>query len=93
MRHTLPCMSSHTVPASPQPASVPVAHGTPQSTLDDVVVIPFNDVERSLEILNRYKDELACVLLDLVPHRIGLMAANREFVQSIREWTRANARA
>lgn len=72
------------------PASVPVAHGTPASTLNDVVVIPFNDVARSIEILDRHADSLACVLLDLVPHRIGLIPASAEFVAAIREWTRRN---
>jgi glutamate-1-semialdehyde 2,1-aminomutase len=74
-----------------RPASVPVSYGTPKSTLDDVVVIPFNDAERAIEILDAHADELACVLLDLVPHRIGLMPATTEFVNAIRDWTRKNA--
>jgi glutamate-1-semialdehyde 2,1-aminomutase len=73
-----------------RPSSVPVSHGTPQSTLDDVVIIPFNDVERSIEILDEQKDQLACVLLDFVPHRIGLMPASEEFVSAIRDWTKKN---
>jgi glutamate-1-semialdehyde 2,1-aminomutase len=73
-----------------RPASVPVSHGTPKSTLQDVVIFPFNDHARSIEILEEQKDELACVLLDLVPHRIGLMEATKEFVSAIRDWTKAN---
>jgi glutamate-1-semialdehyde 2,1-aminomutase len=73
-----------------RPASVPVSYGTPKSTLDDVVVIPFNDAGRAIEILDAHSDELACVLLDLVPHRIGLMPATKEFVSAIRDWTRKN---
>ncbi len=73
-----------------EPASVPVAHGTPKSTLDDVVVIPFNDTARAIEILEKHVDSLACVLLDLVPHRIGLVPARKEFVESLRQWTRRN---
>ena len=69
------------------PNSVPVAHGTPQSALDDVVVIPFNDSKRAIAILDKHKDKLACVLLDLMPHRIGLRPADSEFVEAIREWT------
>jgi len=44
------------------PASVPVAHGTPASALNDVVVIPFNDVDRAIAILDQHADELACYL-------------------------------
>lgn len=72
------------------PASVPVAHGTPESALRDVIIIPFNQPEQALEILNRHRDELACVLLDLMPHRVGLVPASQEFIRAINEWTREN---
>lgn len=70
-----------------KPNSVPVAHGTPDSALNDVVIIPFNDVERALARLNEHADEIACVLLDLMPHRVGLRPAEEEFVEALREWT------
>jgi len=72
------------------PKSVPVAHGTPRSALDDVVVIPFNDIERARAILDEHRGELACVLLDLMPHRVGLKPADADFVAALREWTRAD---
>jgi glutamate-1-semialdehyde 2,1-aminomutase len=71
-----------------KPASVPVAHGTPASALADVVVIPFNDVERSIAILDQHAEELACVLLDPLPHRVGLVPAAEEFVSALYQWTR-----
>lgn len=70
------------------PSSVPVAHGTPASALADVVIIPFNDPERAVSILDEHKGELACVLLDLMPHRVGLKPADAEFVSALRRWTR-----
>jgi len=72
------------------PASVPVAHGTPVSALNDVVVIPFNDPERAIKILDLHASELACVLLDLMPHRVGMMKASAPFVRALHEWTRKN---
>lgn len=72
------------------PASVPVSHGTPLSTLNDVVVLPFNDPERAVQLLDEHKQDLACVLLDLLPHRVGLFPAAQEFVRALRDWTRAN---
>jgi glutamate-1-semialdehyde 2,1-aminomutase len=71
-----------------RPASVPVAHGTPASALNDVVVIPFNDPERAVAILDRHAGELACVLLDLLPHRVGMMPASAPFVRALHQWTR-----
>lgn len=73
-----------------RPASVAVSHGTPQSTLDDVVVIPFNDAAQAIEILERNVDSLACVLLDLIPHRLGLIPAQKEYVKALRKWTKRN---
>jgi glutamate-1-semialdehyde 2,1-aminomutase len=47
------------------PASVPVAYGTPELVLHDVIIIPFNQPGQALEILNCHRDELACVLRSL----------------------------
>lgn len=71
-----------------RPESVPVAYGTPRSALDDVVIIPFNNLERATAILDDHADELACVLIDLVPHRVGLIPADAEYVSGLRQWTR-----
>jgi len=70
-----------------QPKSVPLAHGTPESALGDVVILPFNDPERAIAILSQHTSDLACVLLDLMPHRVGLRPADADFVAAIREWT------
>jgi glutamate-1-semialdehyde 2,1-aminomutase len=72
------------------PSSVPVAEGTPQGVLDDVVVIPFNDPDTAIAILDRHRDELACVLVDPLPHRAGLVPATGEFIRALREWTQRN---
>lgn len=73
-----------------QPARVPVAHGTPASALQDVVVIPFNDVERALALLDAHASDIACVLLDLLPHRVCMSPASQPFVRALREWTHAH---
>ena len=73
-----------------RPSSVPLVHGTPRSALEDVLIIPYNDVERALVILDEHADALACVLLDLMPHRVGLKPADGEFVAAIRDWTERN---
>ena len=73
-----------------KPNSVPLAHGTPQGVLDNVVIFPFNDVERTLRILDEQASEIACVLIDPVPHRIGLFEASPEFVEALYNWTRKN---
>ena len=73
-----------------KPASVPVTYGTPPSALSDVVIIPFNDCERAKSILDGYAGKLACVLIDPMPHRVGVVPATSEFVQTLRSWCDAN---
>lgn len=73
-----------------RPNSVGYVKGTPQGVLDDVVIYPFNDTERTISILNRYKGEIACVIIDPVPHRIGMIQASQEFVEALYKWTREN---
>ena len=65
-----------------------MAYGTPLAALADVVVIPFNDPERALAILDEHRHEMACVLLDPMPHRVGLKPADPEYVAALRDWTR-----
>jgi glutamate-1-semialdehyde 2,1-aminomutase len=73
-----------------QPNSVPVAHGTPASALDDVIVIPCNQPERAKQLLDQHKDEIACVLIDPMSHRVGLRPTNADFMVMLRDWTDAN---
>jgi len=67
------------------PRSVPYSKGTPQGVLDDVVVIPFNDVDGSAEILRARGRELAAILVDPMPNRAGLMPATPEYLAMLRE--------
>jgi len=73
-----------------KPNTTPVVEGTPQGAIDDVVIFPYNDIERTLNILDQYANEIACVLIDPVPHRVGLFPATNEFVEAIYNWTRKN---
>ena len=72
------------------PNSVPVAKGTPQSALDDVVVIPFNDAKRAIAILDAHKSDIGGILIDLLPHRIGVIPALPAFAEALRNWATAN---
>ncbi len=72
------------------PRAVPVARGTPSGALGDVAIIPFNDTERALRILDEHKDDLACVLIDPMPHRVALIPARPDFVRALRRWCDAN---
>ena len=69
------------------PRSVPLAMGTPEGVLADVVIIPYNDPDTACAILDEHRGELACVLLDPMPHRAGLIPADEAYVRALRRWT------
>ncbi len=70
-----------------EPCCIPVVQGTPRSALDEVVVIPFNNPAVALALLDRHADDLACVLLDPLPHRVGFIPAAAPFIEALRNWT------
>lgn len=69
-----------------RPSRVPLVAGTPRSAIDDVVVYPYNDAAKAIELLEESADRLACIVLDLMPHRVGLNPADPGFVRAIRDW-------
>ncbi len=73
-----------------KPNSVALAHGTPPAVLNDMIIFPFNDIEKTIAILNQQKDVIAAVLIDPVPHRVGLSPANNQFIEALYHWTRQN---
>ncbi|MEC8560610.1 MAG: aspartate aminotransferase family protein [Planctomycetota bacterium] len=73
-----------------RPNTVPLVHGTPDSSLDNVVILPFNDVDMALALLDEHREEIAGVVLDPMPHRVGLNPVEPGFMRAIRDWTTAN---
>ena len=67
------------------PARVPYSLGTPARTMDDVVVLPYNDVDASAALIEQHADSLAAILIDPVPPRVGCIPVRQEFVQMARE--------
>jgi glutamate-1-semialdehyde 2,1-aminomutase len=73
-----------------KPNSVPVTVGTPECVTNDVIIFPYNDIKRTINLLEANKNDLACVLLDPVSHRIGMFPLEEDYLVAIYEWTRKN---
>jgi glutamate-1-semialdehyde 2,1-aminomutase len=69
-----------------RPAAPPFGRGTPQSLLDQAVIFPFNDLAATLAIMESEADELAAVVIDPIPARLGFTAADALFLQAIRDF-------
>ncbi len=74
----------------PDPTPVAYARGTPQAVLDDVVVIPFNDAAAAERVLAPHARDLAAIVLDAMPFRVGLIPAAPAFMEFVRAFARTN---
>ena len=70
------------------PVSVAYAKGTPQNVLADVVTLPFNDIDGAVSLIREHGRELACVLVDPMPNRAGLVPADKAYLDALRQATR-----
>jgi glutamate-1-semialdehyde 2,1-aminomutase len=64
--------------------------GLGEGTLDQVVVMPFNETAVAREILESHKDELAGVIIEPMLGSVGMLPATPEFLTMLREFTKAN---
>jgi len=68
-----------------EPAKVPYTIGLPEGVMDDVVVLPYNEVEASRKLLERHADRLAAIVVDPVPTRVGCVPMRTEYAEMVRE--------
>ncbi len=67
------------------PAKVPFNRGVPQSAFEEVVILPFNDLETSQEILAQHASDLAGILIDPIAAKIGLVPIERDYLRLLRK--------
>lgn len=60
--------------------------GTPQSLLDQAVIFPFNDTASTLNVLEEHAGELAAVIVDPIPPRLGFTVGDTSYLQALRDY-------
>jgi glutamate-1-semialdehyde 2,1-aminomutase len=71
-----------------RPQGVADGAGIPQGVLDDVVVLPWNDIDQVAPVVREAADDLAAVILEPVPFsNIGGEEPDHEFLRALRELT------
>ncbi len=69
------------------PTSVGHQFATPQSLLDEVVVMPTNDIEATRQLIKENASELAAVLIDPYRIHLGNIEPTVDYLQMLREET------
>jgi glutamate-1-semialdehyde 2,1-aminomutase len=70
-----------------EPHSVPDTLGLPESILQEIVVLPFNNLEVVEKIVEKKKDDLAAIMVEPVMGR-GYVPADKGFLMGLREITK-----
>jgi glutamate-1-semialdehyde 2,1-aminomutase len=73
-----------------RPKAVPNSAGLAAGVEDQVTIIPFNETEAALRILEENKDELAAVIVEPVMGSVGMVPASAEFLTMLRDFTKAH---
>jgi glutamate-1-semialdehyde 2,1-aminomutase len=71
-----------------RPTPVPASAGITHATLDDVVVLPFNDLEGTTSLLAAHQNELAAVIVEPILGSCGYVSAKPEFLRELRGLTK-----
>jgi len=71
-----------------EPTSRVDSAGVPRSTRENVLVLPYNDAEHTVELIYQHADELGAVILEPVSaFGLGVVEAEPEFLKAVREVT------
>src|SRR5882724_1218367 len=70
------------------PARIPDSEGIPASTLDDVVLAPWNDVAAIEQVMRQHGSELAAVITEPIMANMGCIPPHDGYLRRLRELTR-----
>jgi glutamate-1-semialdehyde 2,1-aminomutase len=63
----------------------PLSLGMLPEVIQHTLILPFNDVEALSETITQRGDEIAAVLVEVIPHNIGCVLPRPEFLHALRD--------
>ncbi|MGZ4107557.1 MAG: glutamate-1-semialdehyde 2,1-aminomutase [Tumebacillaceae bacterium] len=73
--------------SGPSTLGIPDSAGIPQSIANDVITVPFNDLDAYREALDRWGDQTAAVLVEPIVGNFGIVMPEHGFLQGVNELT------
>jgi len=64
--------------------------GVPESFVNETITVPLNNKKGVEEAFSKYKNEIACIIIEPVPANNGLLLQGKEFLTFLREICSAN---
>jgi glutamate-1-semialdehyde 2,1-aminomutase len=65
----------------------PLSRGILDDAIDSTVIAEFNDLDSVRELYERYPERIAAVILEPIPHNVGALVPETEFLQGLRTIT------
>jgi len=62
--------------------------GVPEAHVKNTLSLPYNDIEVLKTTLEKYKDQIACVIIEPVAGNMGVIPATKEFLAVLRDLTK-----
>lgn len=69
------------------PTAIPEYPGQPRGVLEDVVVLPYNDLGACDRVLRARRDEIGCLIMEPVVSSFGYVPGEPEFLRGLRKLT------
>ncbi len=67
---------------------IPGSPGVPQDFVDKTLSLPYNDVVRFTELMEKRGDQIACVIVEPVAGNMGMVLPDKDFLEALREGTK-----
>ena len=65
------------------PRSTAYSFGTPNSVLNEVIPLPFNESKATEEIILHHADSLACIMIDLMPQTLSMSSPSAGYLSTL----------
>lgn len=66
---------------------IPESRGVSENALKDVLVVPFNDIERTRKMIEEHHRETACIIIEPIMGSAGQFTPDLEYLKFLREIT------
>lgn len=76
--------------SGPSQLGSPDSAGVPQSVAQEVITVPYNDIDAYKEAIDYWGDDIACVLVEPIVGNFGMVEPKPGFLEAINEITHDN---
>lgn len=62
--------------------------GITKNHIQNTISLPYNDTIKIIEVLTRYRGDIACVIIEPVAGNMGVVVSKKDFMRTLRDLTR-----